>query len=169
LSAIASASPDVVLSALTLPDGSGIELVRTLRLAVPKTPVIFLLENNRPHRTLLPILAGASGCLMKPVQPAQLLYAIVGAIEGWLLLPRQIRDSVSQWLERASCTALLDVLTQRQLDVAVLLAEGHPDKEIAQHPGLGTGTVHAHLAAIYKKLGLHQRADVRRKMLGPLS
>jgi DNA-binding NarL/FixJ family response regulator len=153
---------DLALVDVRMPDLDGLELLRTVKAEWPDIPVIMLSTYENAPYVKRALADGASGYLLKDATPQDLSQAINVALSGSgnVLSPRVIQnlfddaESGSQNGRRSEFS-----LTQRENDILGLLAEGRSNREIAQALYLSEKTVKAHLAAIFRKLGVTNRTQ----------
>jgi DNA-binding NarL/FixJ family response regulator len=153
---------DLALVDVRMPDLDGLELLRTVKAEWPDIPVIMLSPYENAPYVKRALADGASGYLLKDATPEDLSQAINVALSGSgnVLSPRVIQnlfddaESGSQNGRRSEFS-----LTQRENDILGLLAEGRSNREIAQSLYLSEKTVKAHLAAIFRKLGVTNRTQ----------
>ncbi len=154
---------DIALVDVRMPDLDGLELLRTAKAEWPDIPIIMLSTYENAPYVKRALADGASGYLLKDATPEDLSQAINVALSGSgnVLSPRVIQnlfddaESGSQNGGRRSEFSL----TQRENDILGLLAEGRSNREIAQALYLSEKTVKAHLAAIFRKLGVTNRTQ----------
>ena len=163
-------SPDVILLDIDLPDVSGIHVVRMLSAALPRT-IIVMLTVSDAHADLFSALeAGARGYLVKGLAPSALRRALHAAVRGELALPRGMAGDVLSELVGAPSAAAapnprLSTLSQREIEVLSLLADGLTDREIGDLLTISTRTVEAHVGSILRKLDARNRAAATRVYL----
>ena len=149
---------DLALVDVRMPDLDGLELLRAMKLEWPNVPVIMLSTYENPEYVRRALSDGAAGYLLKDATPEELGQAIDVAIsgDGRAVSPNLI------WtlLEDVTRTGAVDhKLTRRERDILALLSEGRSNRSIAQHLYLSDKTVKAHLAAIFRKLGVTNRTQ----------
>lgn len=167
LDAVGDGSFDLALVDVRMPDLDGLELLRALKADHPEMPVIMLSTYDNAPYVKRALADGAAGYLLKDATPEDLAQAINVAMSGSgnVLSPRVIqnlfeeheaagRDNGSPNGRRGEYS-----LTQREHDILALLAEGRSNREIAQRLYLSEKTVKAHLAAIFRKLGVTNRTQ----------
>lgn len=162
----AHADVDLSLVDVRMPDLDGLELLRTLKADRPDMPVIMLSTYDNAPYVKRALADGAAGYLLKDATPEDLSQAINVALSGSgnVLSPRVIQNLFEEHeatgKDQASNGRRGEYnLTQREHDILALLAEGRANREIAQRLYLSEKTVKAHLAAIFRKLGVTNRTQ----------
>jgi DNA-binding NarL/FixJ family response regulator len=162
----ASSDVDLALVDVRMPDLDGLELLRTLKADNPEMPVIMLSTYDNAPYVKRALADGAAGYLLKDATPEDLSQAINVAMSGSgnVLSPRVIQNLFEEHeasgKDQASNGRRGEYnLTQREHDILALLAEGRANREIAQRLYLSEKTVKAHLAAIFRKLGVTNRTQ----------
>jgi len=154
--------PDLVLMDIRLPGESGITACRTITSRWPETKVIMLTSFADDDLLFQAIQAGAAGYVLKQVGNDELLRAIEAVRAGEALLDpavtRKVIERVRQ-REREADTAAFRDLTERELEVLALIAEGKTNAEIAEALTLSERTVRNHVSVILEKLGVSNRIE----------
>lgn len=157
---------DIALVDVRMPDADGLELLRSLKADWPDAPVIMLSTYENAPYVRRALSDGASGYLLKDATPEDLAQAINVAMSGSgnVLSPRVIQNLFEDAAESGSGSSGTSrrnefSLTARENDILALLAEGHSNREIAGRLFLSEKTVKAHLAAIFRKLGVTNRTQ----------
>jgi DNA-binding NarL/FixJ family response regulator len=157
---------DLALVDVRMPDLDGLELLRAIKAEWPSVPVIMLSTYENAPYVKRALADGAAGYLLKDATPEDLSQAINVAMSGSgnVLSPRVIQNLFedqesgahggSQNGRRSDYS-----LTQREHDILALLSEGRSNREIAGALFLSEKTVKAHLAAIFRKLGVTNRTQ----------
>ena len=153
-------NPDVVFMDIKLPGMSGVECVARLTQEMPKTQVIMITVYDDSDSVFESLAAGASGYLLKPVQPAQLVDAIDEVRGGGAPMSMSIARRVVQTFKKPAPAAGDDAqLWPREIEILSLLAKGLLKKEIGDQLGISYWTVQTHVGRIYKKLQVHSRSQ----------
>jgi DNA-binding NarL/FixJ family response regulator len=173
--AVARLNPAVVLMDLNMPVLDGVAATRRIRAQHPATRVLVLTTFDDDEMVFDGLRAGASGYLLKDT-PSQILFnAVRTAHRGESFLPPNIAAKVVTEFtrisaERVAPQQLVEPLSERELSITRLLADGASNKEIAAALFLTEGTVKNYVTAILGKLGARDRtqAALRARELGLL-
>ncbi len=152
-------NPCVVLLGIPQQPEARLEVIRGLRARCPATRVLVLAGHADALDGVLPILAaGAHGVVSRSAMAAELIRAVgaVSAGELHLSAGTAVRPSAPVAPEVA-------MLTGRQRDVLLLLAEGRSTKDIARSLDLAVSTIKVHLAAVYRATGARNRVEALRR------
>jgi DNA-binding NarL/FixJ family response regulator len=158
--------PDVVLMDVRMPVLDGIEATRRIFELEGDVPrVIMLTTFDKDEFVHEALRAGASGFLLKDTPPADLLDAIRVVMGGEALLApsvtkRLIEEFVRQPVSAATSPPELDLLTEREREVMVLVAQGLSNAEIAERLVLSPATAKTHVSRILTKLNARDRAQL---------
>jgi len=154
--------PDLALVDVRMPDLDGLELLRAMKAEWPDIPVIMISTYENAPYVKRALADGAAGYLLKDATPEDLAQAINVAMSGSgnVLSPRVIQNLFDDQDQGSGNGRRNDFsLTQRENDILELLAEGRANRDIAQSLYLSEKTVKAHLAAIFRKLGVTNRTQ----------
>ncbi len=151
--------PDVIVMDIRLQEGSGIEACRTIMRQHPQTKVIMLTSFVEDELLFSAIEAGAAGYVLKQVGNEDLIRAIETVAQGEALLDPSVTGRVLAKLRESTRSTAFSDLTEQELRVLALIAEGKTNREIAQTMHLVEGTVRNYVSNILGKLGLSNRAE----------
>jgi len=160
--------PDIIVMDITLPDISGIEVTRRIKLSHPEIAIVALTIHEDEQYFFEMLQAGATGYVPKRAAPEDLIYAIRAAAVGEIYLyPSLAKALVSDYLTRRDApepgepeAQLHEQLTGREQEVLELLADGHSNEEIADRLVISRHTVARHRENLMRKLGLHSRSEL---------
>jgi two-component system response regulator NreC len=156
--------PDVVLMDISMPVLRGFDAIRRIKQLRPEARVLMLTIYDDEDLVARCLEAGACGYLVKDAPPAQLLYAIQAAARGELYIsPRVLKPVVGHYVKRqGKPKTSYDLLSSREREILVLLAEGVSLKEIAGQLNLSVKTVDVHKCNLMRKLNVHDRTGLIR-------
>jgi DNA-binding NarL/FixJ family response regulator len=166
--AIMTSTPDVDLALVDvrMPDADGLELLHEIRSSWPSVRVIMLTSFDHAHYVRRALAEGAAGYMLKDATPEDLEQAIKVALSGGgnVLSPRVIRklfegSDGSPGENGGAPHRATGSLTKRETDILALLAEGKSNRDISRALFLSEKTVKAHLAAIFRKMGVTNRTQ----------
>jgi DNA-binding NarL/FixJ family response regulator len=161
----AALAPDVVLMDLHMPVLDGIATTRRLRVEQPGVRVLALTTFDDDEDVFAALRAGALGYLLKDVSSDRLVEAVLSAARGESVLqPSVAAKVVARFAQlddapRSRPQPLVVPLSDRELDVLRLLADGRSNREIATALFLAEGTVKNHVTNVLAKLGARDRTQ----------
>ena len=148
-----SAKPDVILLDLNLPGIGGLEALEEIPKVAPDAKIIILTQSDQEDDVLNAIMLGASGYLLKSSTVGQIVEGIKLVKQGGASLDSRIARFVIDSLKtKLPHHELEQMLSEREIQVLELLADGLVKKQIALKLGIGVTTVVSHVAHIYDKL-----------------
>ncbi len=151
--------PDIVLMDLVMPRRDGVEATRAITAMSPSTRVIVLTSFSEDEKIFASIKAGAQGYLMKDVDPRDLVRAIRTVHRGEAQLDPEIARKLMQEFTNPQPAPPKHDLTDRELEVLSLIAQGKSNKEISEELVLSEKTVKTHVSNILQKLHLSDRTQ----------
>ena len=166
LQALPKDAPEVVLMDINLPGMNGVECVRRLKQALPKTQVVMLTVYEDTENIFNALAAGAAGYLLKRTKSAELLEALREVHRGGSPMTTHIARKVTQSFQRAGPSSQpTENLSEREQEVLDCLSQGFLYKEIAEKLGISYETVHTYIRRIYEKLQVRTRTEAVAKFL----
>jgi DNA-binding NarL/FixJ family response regulator len=152
-------APNVVLTDLEMPEIDGVEAIRQLRAILPDVQVIVLTVYNTDDRIVSSLQVGAQGYLLKGAPRNEIFEAIRVVNSGGSLLHPVVASRLIERMRTDTPVDDLEPLTEREMDVLKLLAQGKVNKEIAAALVITERTVKFHVSAIMSKLGATNRTE----------
>ena len=163
--------PDVAVLDARLPDGSGIEVCRTVRGVDPAIKALILTSYDDDEALFAAIMAGAAGYVLKEITGQDLIGAVRQVAAGNSLIDPALTARVLERVRNGPGTAPeLAGLTEQELKLLALIAEGLTNRQIGERMFLAEKTVKNYVSSILAKLGLERRtqaAVLASKLLGP--
>ena len=152
--------PDVILMDLVMPRMDGIEAIRQIIARQPKARILALTSFVADDKVFPAIKAGALGYLLKDSEPEDLIAAIKNIYRGEPFLHPSIARKVLEELSHpAGSPPTPEPLTERELEVLQLVAQGLSNQAIAEKLVIGDATVRTHIGNIFSKLHLANRVQ----------
>ncbi len=163
IAAIERSQPDIVLMDIGLPDKSGLEALKDIRVMRQELPVLVISMHEESLYAERVIRAGGYGYIMKQAGPDKIMQAIRKVLSGGIYVSEKssalILASLSGSRKRSS-TSPLARLTDREFEVLNLIGQGREPHDIAQHLSLSIKTVDTHRSHIRRKLGLKNGTEL---------
>ena len=152
--------PQVAVLDARLPDGSGIDVCRTIRSRDPSIHALILTSYDDDQALFAAIMAGAAGYVLKQVRSNELVQAIRTVARGQSLLDPAVTAKVLQRLRSGTAEPeeFAD-LTAREKEILRLIAEGLTNRQIGQRLFIAEKTVKNYVSSLLAKLGLERRTQ----------
>jgi two-component system, NarL family, response regulator DevR len=152
--------PDVAVLDARLPDGSGIDVCRTVQSKEPQIRALILTSFDDDDALFAAIMAGASGYVLKNVRGDDLVDAIRRVHAGQSLLDPAVTEKVMQRLrDGKSRDKRIESLSEQEHRVLTLIGEGLTNRQIAEQMFLAEKTVKNYVSSVLSKLGLQRRTQ----------
>jgi two-component system nitrate/nitrite response regulator NarL len=153
--------PDIVLMDIHMPDGDGLQATDLIRRLYPDTAVVILTASELDEHIYEAVKLGAVGYLLKSLDASELFDLLQGVAQGEAAMTRamatRLLKSVVSHAAHAECYA--ELLTERELEVLKLVAQGASNPQIAEQLTITTNTVKVHLRNILDKLHVENRTQ----------
>jgi len=161
---IAATQPDLVLLDLRLGENSGLELLRKIKPQWPAIKVVILTVSDTEEDLTEALRDGATGYMLKDMEPEELLEGVRHALKGEIILSQQLRSTLGRALNSNSGSHngqdIKDVLTRRECEIVAAVALGKTNKMIAQLLGITEETVKVHMKRILRRTRLKNRVEL---------
>ena len=166
--------PDVILLDMVMPRKDGVKVIGEIKRENPAARILVLTSFSDDDKVFPAIKAGALGYLLKNASPQRLLSAIRDVYQGEPTMSPDIASKLMRELQRSSdLPPTREPLTEREVEVLCLVAQGLSNQEIADTLIVGEGTVRTHVSNILSKLHLANRTQAAlyalREGLAPLN
>ena len=161
LALVAELQPDLVVLDMELPDMNGVAVTQQLVRNHPSVKVVILSFATSDALIVDAIRAGAYGYLSKDIQPEALARALLGVAEGEVAISRRTAARVMAHFRQSYTGSAepLSNLTDRELEVLRLLANGATDRQVADRLVIAESTAKKHVQHILRKLRARNRAE----------
>ena len=161
--------PDVVLLDIRMPEMNGVVTTGEIKKRYPAVKVLILTTFDDSDYILSALNNGACGYLLKDISAPALVDAIVNAYNGDTILPAKIAKKITDAARLVSSDREIRLrkafnLSDREVEIAVMLYEGFNNRQIASALNLSDGTARNYISAIYMKLGSDNRNGAIAKM-----
>ncbi|HZG67246.1 MAG TPA: response regulator transcription factor [Herpetosiphonaceae bacterium] len=159
-----SLQPDIAVLDVAMPELNGLDATREIRACCPETEIVILSMHEGEDYLREALRAGAAGYVLKRAAAKELVGAIQAVQRGESYLdPALTRTLISDYVRKVDRTDLpADALTERELEVLKLVAEGFTNRQIAARLDISIKTVQSHRANLMDKLDLHDRTELVR-------
>jgi two-component system invasion response regulator UvrY len=165
LKAVRACVYDIVLLDITFPDGSGLDVLRQIRVYSPGTRVLLLSMYPEEQYALRALRLGASGYLTKDSAPNELVIAIQKVIAGGKYITLSLAERLVDEIDEEGGKAPHEMLSDREFQVLTRLGGGRSIHEIAAELSLSPKTVSTYRSRLLAKLKLKTTADIVRYVI----
>jgi DNA-binding NarL/FixJ family response regulator len=154
--------PDVAVLDVRMPEVTGVEATRRIKERVPEVRVLILTAYDDDPYVFALLQAGADGYVLKTASADELVRAVRTVHAGQSALSPEIASKVVRQMASgrpAGAVQQVESLTERELDVLRLAAQGRTNRAIGSELGISHRTVQGHLASVYGKLDVNSRTE----------
>ena len=154
--------PDLILMDIRMPVMDGVESTKIIKSQYPNTVILILTTFNDDDYIVEALAFGASGYILKDIEGDDLIRAINDAHKGSFMLPSQVPIKIAKKLSQSSIVSVEDKksladFSEREIEIAKMLALGFNNKQISNSLCISEGTVKNYISNIYSKLGTSDR------------
>lgn len=153
---------DVVVADITMPGRSGLDLLREIKAANPKLPVIILSVHAEEELGVRAIKTGAAGYVSKESAPDQLVEAIRKVLSGGRYIGPKLAEKIAQYIGSDTEKPLHETLSDREYEVLSMIGAGKTPTEIAKALSLSVKTVSTYRSRIMAKMKLNTTPELIR-------
>jgi DNA-binding NarL/FixJ family response regulator len=151
---------DVVLLDISMPGKSGLDILKDIKLARPKTPVLFLTMHDEDQFAVRVLKAGAAGFINKESAPEELIKAIRKALDGGKYVSTALAEKLALGLATDPDKEPHELLSDREFQVLRKIASGRSATQIAGDLGLSVKTVSTYRSRILEKMRMENNAEL---------
>lgn len=151
---------DIVISDLSMPEKSGLEVLKMIKEEFPKLPVLILSMHPEDQYALRAIKAGAAGYLTKESAAEELVIAVKQILNGKKYITSSIAEKLAEVVGKNNSDVLHASLSDREFDVLKFIASGKTVSEIADLLYLSVPTISTYRTRILLKMSMHTNAEL---------
>jgi DNA-binding NarL/FixJ family response regulator len=153
---------DVVVLDITMPNKSGLDVLKEIHSETPRLPILVLSMHSEDQYAVRVLRAGAAGYLTKESAPARLVQAIRKVVRGGKYVSPTLAEKLVYDLNSNSAKAPHEILSDREYQVLCMIASGKTVTMIAAELGLSVKTVSTYRVRILEKLAMKNNAELTR-------
>jgi len=151
---------DIIISDVSMPGKTGLEVIQQIKEHNPKLPMLMLSVHPEEHYAIRALKAGASGYLNKDMAPEELIKAVRSVLLGKRYITPSLAEKLADQLGSNTSTLPHESLSDREFEVFKLLASGKSIQEIASLLFISSSTVSTYRSRILEKMGLKSNVDL---------
>jgi DNA-binding NarL/FixJ family response regulator len=151
---------DIIISDISMPGQSGIEVLKQIKVHVPNTPILMLSMHAPEQYAVRAIKAGASGYLTKESAPYELVTAVQQILLGKKYITNRVAEVLAGSLESYSNKLPHEQLSDREFEVLRMIVEGKSISEIGDILSLNVNTISTYRSRIMEKMNIRNNADL---------
>ncbi len=161
---IEKAAPDLLVVDISLPDKSGLELIKDILVLHPRLPILVISMHDESLYAERVLRAGGRGYIMKQEGGKRLMQAIRQVLDGRIYVSEKVSSRILENVSghRSGSQSPVERLSDREFEVFQMLGQGQTTRDIAQHLHLSIKTVEVHRANIRRKLELASGSELVR-------
>ena len=153
---------DVVLLDITMPDRSGLDILKDIKRQKPELPVLILSMHPEEQYAVRALKAGAAGYLTKESAPEELIRAMLRVSGGGKYVTSSLAEKLASFLKTGAEEPLHQSLSDREYQIMCMIASGKRVKQIANELLLSTKTVSTYRSRILRKMNMNNNIELTR-------
>ncbi|MEI6265132.1 MAG: response regulator transcription factor [Sphingobacteriia bacterium] len=151
---------DIIISDISMPGQSGIEVLKQIKVHVPNIPILMLSMHAPEQYAVRAIKAGASGYLTKESVPYELVTAVQQILLGKKYITNRVAEVLAESLENYNNKLPHEQLSDREFEVLRMIVEGKSISEIGEILSLNVNTISTYRSRIMEKMNIRTNADL---------
>jgi two-component system, NarL family, invasion response regulator UvrY len=151
---------DVILLDISMPDQSGVDVLLAIKARAPNLPVLILSSFPEAHYATTLLRQGAAGYLNKDCDPEDIVQAVRTVARGRRYITPGVADQLAAGLVGGEDRPLHELLSERELQVFLRLAQGQTVSQMADSMALSVKTVSTYRTRVMEKMGLATNSDL---------
>lgn len=151
---------DIVIMDITMPGKNGLDVLKQIKLDSIKTPVLFLSMHSENQYAIRILKAGAAGYLTKESASEELITAIKTILSGRKYINASLAEKLAYNLETDTDKPLYELISDRELQVLLMIASGKTVSDIALELCLSVATISTYRARILEKMDMKSNAEL---------
>lgn len=157
--------PDLVLMDLRMPIMGGVEAAKIIKNRLPKVKVLLLTTFDDEEYIIEAMNSGASGYIFKDIEKVKLIEAIKDCVKGSFIMPSKVAAVLAKHAVKKEQAPLKENfkelnLTDREIEISIMITEGFTNRQIASALYITDGTVKNYVSSIYSKIGINDRTKL---------
>ena len=153
---------DAVVMDITMPGRSGLDVLREIKSAKPKLPVLFLSMHSEDQLAIRALKAGAAGFITKECAPQELVNALKQVLAGSKYISKTLVQKLASDLATDTTKPLHESLSDREYQVMCQIAAGKSATQIAEELALSVKTISTYRTRVFEKMGMKTNAELTR-------
>ncbi len=152
--------PDVLITDLSMPGRSGLDLISDIKQLFPKLPVLVLTMHPEDRFAVRALKAGAFGYLTKDAKPEEIIKAVRQVVTGRKYITPSLAEMLATEIDRDITKMPHELLSDREFQIMQLVASGKKVSEIAEKLSISIRTVNTYRARVMNKMNMKTNADL---------
>ncbi|MGE7767560.1 response regulator [Peribacillus sp. NPDC096540] len=151
--------PDIILMDLVMPEMDGIEATKRIIEKWPEAKIIIVTSFLDDEKVYPALEAGATSYMLKTSKASEIARAVRSTFQGQSVLEPEVKGKMMEKLRRPKITQLHDQLTNREMEILLLMTQGKSNQEIADELYIALKTAKVHVSNILSKLAVQDRTQ----------